>query len=81
MLTVPTSQDTMSSQLLVFPLHEASYKDPDLDQLQRSPYLDMPSCPAANGENLYVTGVDKNVYMRPMASPLMRICHRLQEGI
>lgn len=30
--------------------HEASYKDLDLDQLQRGQYLDMSNSPAANGE-------------------------------
>lgn len=31
--------------------HEASYKSSDLDQLQRGPYLYVPSCPTANMEN------------------------------
>lgn len=41
--------------------------------------LDMPSCPAVNGENPNVTGVDKHVHMRSgasFASVLMRVHHK-----
>lgn len=56
-----TSKDCQFSYY--FHWREVSYEDPDLDQLQRGPYLDMPSCPVAIGENPDVIGVEKHVCM------------------
>lgn len=59
--------------------HVTSYKDRNLDQLQRDPYLDMPNCPSTNGEKTDLTGVDKHVRVRfeaSFASVLTPVRHR-----
>lgn len=44
-----------------------TYKDLDLDRLERGPYLDMPSYLTCNGENPDVTGADISVHMQSEA--------------
>lgn len=59
-------------------LSETVNNDPNVENLQREPYMDIPRCSAANGENPSVTGFDRYIRKQmgvSFASVLTHIRH------